>query len=457
MTDTAFSRRGDSLRPDRRKSSTLRDRLPFLGALREGVLFTIITLCYATHAPGIIFGATGTAAGDATDGDTVKQVLFIAAFCAAAALLVMHSGVRSLLAVPAFFLPALVWCWLSVLWAIDPISAVRRIAFTTIVILTVSYALWDLPFERAIGVITSACAVGVLADWAAVALFPRAIHMADEIDPALVGNWRGVHQDKNEAGGFLAMAFLIFLHQAIRHRSWLSGGGLLVLTIGFLWMTQSKTALALLAVALLLGLLIQLCHDNAPIRRVVLLVLTGVAAPACLVGWESIVRKAENFLAAPDSLTGRVQIWSVLFDYVAEHPLLGSGYGSFWGIGDRSPVLDYTAGWLTQVYQAHNGYLDILAQTGVVGFIVVVLALIVVPLHDLLLAPLGTGASRWLLGSMLVFGWLRDLMETSFMDRATSIWPLMIIAYCLLARERTFRLSPRLVRPSTPKKVTSVP
>jgi O-antigen ligase len=455
MTIEACSRQARGSWSSRGESLGRRALLPSTGTLREVVLFAVITLCYATHAPGLIFGSA-VPTGQAVDGDSTKQALFVAAFCAAAIFLVRQSGVRSLFWVPAFFLPALAWFWLSVLWAIDPMSAVRRIAFTTIVILTVSYALRDIPFERAIGILASACAVAVLADWVAVAVFPRAIHMANEIDMSIVGTWRGVHQDKNEAGGFLAMTFLVLLRQAIRHRSWLTGGVLLVLTVGFLWMSQSKTALALLAVAILLGLVIQLCYEKRGVRRAALLMIAGVAVPVCLISWNLIVRSAEDVLAAPDSFTGRVQIWLVLIDYAAKNPLLGSGYGSFWGTGDRSPVLDYTAGWLTNVFQGHNGYLDILAQTGAVGLALVVVGLIIRPLYDLLYAPLEAGASRWLLASMLIFGWLRDLMETSFMDRATSIWPLMIVAYCLTSQKAS-RASPPEICPPIRSKVASAP
>ena len=69
----------------------------------------------------------------------------------------------------------------------------------------------------------------------------------------------------------------------------------------------------------------------------------------------------------PASLTGRVQIWPVLLDYVSNHLWLGSGYGSFWAIGDASPIFEFDNSWLMTIDHSHNGYLETLVHTGVIG------------------------------------------------------------------------------------------
>jgi O-antigen ligase len=65
-------------------------------------------------------------------------------------------------------------------------------------------------------------------------------------------------------------------------------------------------------------------------------------------------------------LTGRADIWAPLLIEFDKHWLLGIGYGAFWlGPGSPSqPVLD-TLQWIP--LQAHNGYLDVLNELGVIG------------------------------------------------------------------------------------------
>jgi O-antigen ligase len=66
------------------------------------------------------------------------------------------------------------------------------------------------------------------------------------------------------------------------------------------------------------------------------------------------------------TLTGRIDIWSSVFQEAKKHFFLGCGFGGFWGID--TPTIDSIStelGWF--VNQSHSGYLDILNETGVVG------------------------------------------------------------------------------------------
>ncbi|MDJ0391466.1 O-antigen ligase family protein [Roseomonas sp. E05] len=403
--------------------------------VQGAVFFAAVALCFTANAPKIILGTVDDSAmADPTSGDAIKQVLFLGVFALAAAVRLGQGGWRALLSLPFPFVPVLAWFWLSVLWAIDPGTAVRRIAFTSIVIMTITYCLDGMSPRRATSILTAAFTTVLLGDWLAIGLLHHAIHLPGELDQSIVGSWRGIHEDKNEAGGFAAVALILFLHEAIRLRSRICGAALVLLAAVFLAQTHSKTSLAFVVAALAAGFLIDAGFRHATFRRLGLVILVGTVVPALLISWDALSAELADFLAAPDSLTGRVQIWPILTDFAADNLLLGSGYGSFWGIGEASPVLDYTSGWLTTIYQAHNGYLDLLVQTGAVGLALVVGSLILAPLHRLLYAPLAPGVSRPLLASILVFGCLRDLLESSLMDRATSIWPIMVVAYCLLAR-----------------------
>ncbi len=75
------------------------------------------------------------------------------------------------------------------------------------------------------------------------------------------------------------------------------------------------------------------------------------------------------------TLTGRTELWADIFRIAKTHLLFGCGFQGFWVVD----ALNIQA--LYQVYvwipiQAHNGYLDILNETGLVGLTLFIIAVI---------------------------------------------------------------------------------
>jgi len=75
-----------------------------------------------------------------------------------------------------------------------------------------------------------------------------------------------------------------------------------------------------------------------------------------------------SILGRDETLTGRTQIWDLALDIASANPLLGFGYGSFWGLETE---ISSTFG----VKQAHNGYIGVYVEVGIVGILVLFLFL----------------------------------------------------------------------------------
>ncbi|MCG8571955.1 MAG: O-antigen ligase family protein [Spirochaetes bacterium] len=73
------------------------------------------------------------------------------------------------------------------------------------------------------------------------------------------------------------------------------------------------------------------------------------------------------------TLTGRTILWDEVIKIAKNHFLFGVGYGSFW-IGSSVFHLWEVFNWLPT--QAHNGYVDIFAEVGIVGLIITIFTLI---------------------------------------------------------------------------------
>ena len=379
---------------------------------------------------------TGTYEGSAEladTGDSLRQAVFAMTFALIAAATVLTSGWRALLKVPIAFVVLLLWCWASVTWAIDPAVSLRRVLFTTVVALSVVWSVNMLSVRQALSSLGWWLALIVLADWAVMPFVTMAVHQSDGLEPLLAGDWRGIHNHKNEAGALCVVATMMFGEMALCGVSRITAPALAGLSLGFLAMTASKTSIGFLFVAVVLGVVVDRSYRNPNLGR--FLAAAGVCL-AVLLGIEFAERTAEvaAFFDDPASLTGRVQIWPMLLRYAANHLFLGSGYGSFWEIGDASPINNDGPHWLTKIAHAHNGYLDLLVQVGIVGLGFAIGGLVVRPLYRLSTQPLPVPRSRWLLATIIIFCLLHNLLESSLMDRSNIVWVFMLIAYTLLER-----------------------
>jgi exopolysaccharide production protein ExoQ len=142
---------------------------------------------------------------------------------------------------------------------------------------------------------------------------------------------------------------------------------------------------------------------------------------------------------ATENLTGRVPLWQALIEQVWQHPWLGAGFAAFW-----SPVhiseLASTA--VSGRASAHNGYLEELVNTGVVGLTI----LLVFCLATLTLAlrrarrgdPLG-----WLVFLFMVFYLLLNLTNALTQEYFQPPFVIILVAIALLASGPAPATSPR--------------
>ena len=90
-----------------------------------------------------------------------------------------------------------------------------------------------------------------------------------------------------------------------------------------------------------------------------ILLLVGAIA----VGGPGVFSRLLGTVNAADPTTGRAHFWTVTLDVIKHHPLIGAGLGSFGVIYTRYD----TANGLYRLEQAHNDYLQILADAGIIG------------------------------------------------------------------------------------------
>ena len=87
---------------------------------------------------------------------------------------------------------------------------------------------------------------------------------------------------------------------------------------------------------------------------------------AVLIGGETSLTRIAETARSNNLSTNRVQIWTVSLDVIRAHFPLGAGLGAF---GVAYTPFDPSNG-IERVEQAHNDYLEVLADAGLVGAVI---------------------------------------------------------------------------------------
>ena len=398
-------------------------------------LFATLLIAFIGFSPVFIYGENDlrTAALEAGGGENLTQIAFASLFVFAGWAAWREGGLRALGGIPIWLAVVLAWCVFSIVWAVEPTIAGRRTVFCVMVCLSTVYLVQRMEAKTALNVLAVTCIVILGLDWIALEASPMALHQEGGAEPGLVGTWRGAHSHKNGAGAFCASSIIVFCDLAVRKRSYITAPALALLAFVFLIGTESKTSLGFLGVAVAAGLLAEFTWRHRMLRYSIMFV--GVCL--VLVGLNFFSQQLSDALALlddPGALTGRSQIWPIVLAYIGDHPLSGAGYGSFWAIGENSPVFSYATGWVAErVDHAHNGYLNLAVQIGLIGLALAVVAVVVMPLKTLFSSD-QIGGERVVLTALLVFAVLRDLLEDSLVDRANPIWIIVLMVITLTSR-----------------------
>lgn len=388
------------------------------------------------------------------EGDIWRQLSYLVVLGMTAYAARGRSWLRIL---PLSVICVLVWCWLSVAWAIDPGIALRRMSLTTIMI-AVTFATVEVAgTRRALTALITGLIVVLLLNYVAIAISPDAVHLPDANDPELGGSWRGYAIHKNTAAPICAITALIMIFCA-SHISRIITWPVILGALFFLWKCNSATSIALFGLAVLVGAVF-LVLPAAGRRRAVLLGILFALLGAYFV--PAIFPEQTNalgaYLSSPEALTGRGAIWSALLTYAQQNPILGAGYGSFWDIGPNSPIETMVASWVAELYTGHNGYLDLLVQVGIPGLALTIIAMIVVPVARLINAPSAPGRQSAFLIGTLVFCVGHNATESTLLVRDLPVSVFFLFAVALitkLAREQDC-LSPAKIQSGQPVKQIS--
>jgi O-antigen ligase len=266
-------------------------------------------------------------------------------------------------------------------------------------------------------------------------------HFTDALEADLTGAWRGTFEHKNTAGAMMATFAIIGLF-GMRAGHTAAGIAIAVAASIFLFMTQSKNALAFLPLVLLLAAVAERCKS---------LVLCGVVclAPLLLLNvftvgtvYSGSLRSVVEALPIDTTFTGRTEIWSYVAEQIAERPITGYGLRAFWHT-TQAMQDDSSTAWLAVVANSHNGYLDLALTIGIPGLALMLVAIAIYPCFDFhrRLREPNNELMAWLCLRIWLFGLYTSTFESFFFDRAFPSWFMTMLAVFGLRYASKLRIS----------------
>jgi O-antigen ligase len=369
-------------------------------------------------------------------GDPVNQIFWLTLFglTAAAAWVARHQLLpipRHLCLLAAF----LVFAVCSTAWSQIPPITLRRAALQAVV--TIAMVTPFLIHPRPRELLTAASLALGAAIFASLAW-----HYLQ--GPRGADGATGVYGHKNTLGQIAAVSSILLAGEAYSaRRMWIKMvfAGCAICGVYLCVISGSKTSQGLLLFTpLAASFFVALGRMELAAKRVI---IAGISFVASLLSFAALASRfglsdMSRVLFGDPTFTGRTVIWHWMWKYIANAPLLGHGYGSFWAAGpDSKPVRE--GYWYIQIINdGHNGYIDVLIGTGAIGLTIAVLfCLFLLPavasIHD------QHRCARVMLLAVLLFILLHNAMETSLFSGYRPLWLLLLLVAGFSARGHALR------------------
>ena len=331
-----------------------------------------VYLFFVLFGTGLPFQASlqerATEGGNIDGSNTINQLLSLAYLVGLICLIGKQNQVIAFIRKEKFLSLFLLWTLGSVFWSNYPMVSLKRwIVFFGEAVLCLSVLLNIRWSEELIRYFRILFFIYLPLTILSVLFIPEAVQYENN-------SWRGLTITKNNLGQVALFSIIIFLTVISYHRKkainifhYAMLGLGVVCYIGARSTTSLMVGIFLFAIAFLLYLGRNITHSSLAhyyasivfFSSLTLLGFVMVVAPEIPEAIVGIFGKDLTF-------TDRVFLWERIIDMTRDRLIMGWGLGGFWVMeGAHLIPLFQEFVWIPN--QAHQGYLDILNQTGIVG------------------------------------------------------------------------------------------
>jgi len=317
-----------------------------------------------------------------------------------------------ILAPRAFVLIIPLFVVLSILWSQSPIDTVKY-SFEFALTISVAMSLSAAPYPKAV----------LWGVFFAFALYiPAALIFGQAVDVGNSGTtaFAGLTQSKNLLGDIAATGVLVslacFVASIEDRRPFRAIAAVAIAAMEIYVLLVARSAGALLGIVpAVFAFIFFLALRPAPLTMRLITTVFGsfAAALMTLAYGSSIVEDSMTVFDKDPTLTGRTYLWQRAADFIAEKPVLGTGFNGFWvqGNPDAEGLWRYAGISDRMGFSFHNTLIELLVNVGWVGvFVFTIVAIIgsVLLLRRVMTRPT-LALCFWL--SLLVYEFVRMPVE----------------------------------------------
>jgi O-antigen ligase len=270
------------------------------------------------------------------------------------------------------------WCLASILWSDFPFVSFKRwlqIIGPAIVILAAFLHMDSL--DDALRYLKAVFMMYLPISLLAILLVPDAVHWDM---PA----WRGLAPHKNTLGQICLFSAILWVQALFSDRTFRGRlSSLLFLALSLILLAGSRSMTSILAFSIWMAFALLRKLDGSLHRlnigrlfsKMILLLMFGLVVCALLIE-PTLQEMAFKMLGKDASFTGRTELWQTMLAEVGRHPWIGAGFSGFWVVGnDHLFDLYKQFPWFPN--SAHQGYLDLLNEIGIIGLVLFLVSCLV--------------------------------------------------------------------------------
>jgi O-antigen ligase len=309
----------------------------------------------------------------------------------------------------------------SVLWSFDPEMTLRRcfaLVGTTLfgVYLGISYSL-----KEQTRLLAWTVGISIILSFLFIFVLPRYGIMGGYH----AGAWRGIYTHKNVLGKFMVLGFALFLvlskgSRRINPMLWFSMASSILLLVR----SSSKTSLVNLLIIVLVFLFAHVFRLEFRLRGIIiiLMILLSFLAAVCVA---QVLPSILMSMGKNLTFSGRTTLWSSIIQLGGQRLWQGYGYGASWNTWNEATAFVWNVeGW--EAPNAHNGFLDVFLDLGLIGLIIFVLGFGIALIRSISMIIRGRTPEVFWPAMFMSYLILANLTETSLLLQNSIFWPLYI-------------------------------
>lgn len=417
---------------------------PFAVIKVDSTLIFVALLALSNALTPLMYDLTGQRAEGYTDANPYRLATSLAIYTISAGLLFFTLNdakrviERAPLMVLAFALPLI-----SMAWSVDLDTTFRRAMAYFLTGVFCLYLATRLTPEEFMRRMLTVLFVGGVASLLYAVLVPKfGIHQ----DAVLHGAWKGVYGHKNDLGRISSIAVITaaFCQPVTKTQSrmrWATIAIFLFLVV----MSQSRTNWFILLGSCCLTPIVKILRWrrlSLGVRVAIVIFLTLSVVLTASVAADQLLSAAGR----DATLSGRHTLWRGVNNIIAaKYPVLGAGYGAFFtengAIHDLAPYLTY---WTGIPNHAHSGYLNVRADLGLPGTIILTALIVVLGARLVRLLIREPNRRVWMGFTCLFFLFLvNNYTESVSFKHSDIAWVIFVMIYLYTAIQPANVRAPR--------------